>query len=316
MNSDFTSIFWDYYIAIITVVSVIGCAVFLWSQSKTRVKVGAQADPDTTGHVWDGDLQEFHNPLPRWWMWLFYITVVFAVIYLILFPGLGTQFKGLLNWSSSGQHAAEVKAAQAQFGPVLAQYQQTPIDQLIGQTRALQMGERIFLNNCAQCHGSDARGARGFPSLADAEWQWGSTPEAIHASVVAGRRAAMPPMAAAVGGADDVLDVAHYVLSLSNSAHDSVRAARGQGRFAACAACHGADGKGNPALGAPDLTNKIWVYGGSVAAIAETITQGRAGVMPAFKGILTDAEIHLASAYVYGLTHRPATAPAAAPASK
>jgi cytochrome c oxidase cbb3-type subunit III len=308
--TDFTSIFWDYYIALITIVSVVGCGVFLWSQSKVRVKVGTQADPDTTGHVWDGDLQEFHNPLPRWWMWLFYITVVFSVIYLILFPGLGTKFGGVLGWTSSGQHAAEIKAAEAKFGPILAQYQAMPIEKLAGEARAQQMGERIFLNNCAQCHGSDARGTRGFPSLADAEWLWGGTAEAIQTSVVAGRKAAMPPMAAAVGGPEDVADVAHYVLSLSNSAHDSVRAARGQGKFAACAACHGAEAKGNPALGAPDLTNKIWLYGGSVAAITETITQGRGGVMPAFKGILSDAELHLVTGYVYGLGKSGAAAPA------
>lgn len=307
--TDFTSIFWDYYIAIITIVSVVGCGVFLWSQSKVRVKVGAQADPDTTGHVWDGDLQEFHNPLPRWWMWLFYITVIFSVIYLILFPGLGTKFGGILGWTSSGQHAAEVKAAEARFGPILAQYQAQPIEKLVGESRALQMGERIFLNNCAQCHGSDARGTRGFPNLADAEWLWGGTAEAIQASIVAGRKGAMPPMAAAVGGPDDVTDVAHYVLSLSNSAHDSVRAARGQGKFAACAACHGAEGKGNPALGAPDLTNKSWLYGGSLAAITETITKGRGGVMPAFKGILSEAELHLVAAYVYGLNKSAAAAP-------
>jgi cytochrome c oxidase cbb3-type subunit 3 len=307
--TDFTSIFWDYYIAIITIVSVVGCGVFLWSQSKVRVKVGTQADPDTTGHVWDGDLQEFHNPLPRWWMWLFYITVVFSVIYLILFPGLGTKFGGVLGWTSSGQHAAEVKAAEARFGPILAQYQAQPIEKLVGETRAQQMGERIFLNNCAQCHGSDARGTRGFPNLADAEWLWGGTAEAIQASIVGGRKGAMPPMAAAVGGPDDVTDVAHYVLSLSSSAHDSVRAARGQGKFAACAACHGAEGKGNPALGAPDLTNKSWLYGGSVAAITETITQGRAGVMPSFKGILSDAELHLVAAYVYGLNKSAAATP-------
>jgi cytochrome c oxidase cbb3-type subunit III len=312
--TDFTSIFWDYYIAILTVVSVLGCGLFLWSQSTVRVKVGTQGDPDTTGHVWDGDLQEFHNPLPRWWMWLFYLTIAFSIIYLILFPGLGTQFKGVLGWTSSGQHAAEVKAAEAQFGPMLAQYQAQPVEKLAGDARAQQMGERIFLNNCSQCHGSDARGTRGFPNLADGVWFWGGTPEAIQVSIAAGRQAAMPPMAAAVGGPDDVVDVAHYVLSLSNSAHDSVRAIRGKDKFAACAACHGADGKGNPALGARDLTTPSgWIYGRTVAGITETITQGRGGVMPAFKGIVSDAQIHLLTAYVYGLNK---SAPAAAPATK
>jgi cytochrome c oxidase cbb3-type subunit 3 len=301
--SDFTSVFWDYFIAVITVVSVIGCGVFLCSQSKRRVKVGAGTEPDTTGHVWDGALQEFHNPLPRWWMWLFYITVVFSVVYLILYPGLGSQFKGILNWTSGGQHQAEVKAAQERYGPLFASYLKMDVAAVAADERGRQMGGRIFQNNCAQCHGSDGRGSRGFPNLTDGEWQWGGAPEAIKTTIVEGRKAAMPPMAAAVGGAADVEDVAHYVLSLSGSAHDSVRAARGRDKFAACAACHGADGKGNPALGSVDLTNKTWLYGGTVATISETITKGRSGVMPAWKGLLSEAEIHLVAAYVYGLAN-------------
>jgi cytochrome c oxidase cbb3-type subunit 3 len=307
--SDFTSVFWDYFIAIITVVSVLGCGVFLWSQSKRRVKVGAGPDPDTTGHVWDGDLQEFHNPLPRWWMWLFYITVIFSVVYLALYPGLGTQFKGMLNWTSSGQHQSEVKAAEAKYGPLFASYLKMDIPAVAADERGRQMGARIFQNNCAQCHGSDGRGSRGFPNLTDSESQWGGSPEAIKTTIVEGRKAAMPPMAAAVGGAEDVTDVAHYVLSLSGSAHDSVRATRGKEKFAACAACHGPEGKGNPALGSVDLTNKIWLYGGTVAAITETITKGRNGVMPAWKGSLSDAEIHLVAAYAYSLAN-PGRAPA------
>jgi len=313
--SDFTSVFWDYFIAIITAVSVVGCGVFLWSQSQRRVKVGAGPDPDTTGHVWDGDLQEFHNPLPRWWMWLFYITVVFSIVYLVLYPGLGTQFRGLLNWTSSGQHQAEVKAAEARFGPLFASFLSKDIPAVAADERGRQMGARIFQNNCAQCHGSDGRGSRGFPNLTDSEWQWGGSPEAILATITDGRTAAMPPMAAALGGAEDVTDVAHYVLSLSGSTHDSVRATRGKEKFAACAACHGPEGKGNPALGSVDLTNKIWLYGGTVATISETITKGRGGVMPAWKGSLSDAEMHLVAAYVYSLAN-PGQAAAASPAKK
>jgi cytochrome c oxidase cbb3-type subunit 3 len=307
--SDFTSAFWDYFIAVITVASVVGCGVFLWSQSKRRVKVGAGPDPDTTGHVWDGDLKEFHNPLPRWWMWLFYITVVFSIVYLALYPGLGTQFKGMLNWTSTGQHQAEVKEAETKYGPLFASFLKMDLPAVAADERGRQMGARIFQNNCAQCHGSDGRGSRGFPNLTDSEWQWGSSPEAIKTTITEGRTAAMPPMAAALGGAEDVTDVAHYVLSLSDSAHDSVRATRGKEKFAACAACHGPEGKGNPALGSVDLTNKTWLYGGTVATISETITKGRGGVMPAWKGLLTDAEIHLAAAYVHWLA-RPGQAAA------
>ena len=300
--SDFYSVFWDYYVAILAIVSVLGCAVFLWMQGKRKVLVIEGQEPDTTGHVWDGDLREYHNPMPRWWILLFYLTILFAVVYLILFPGLGTKYKGVLGWTQEKQHADEVKAADAKYGPMLAAFLQQPLEQVAGDARGRQMGERIFLNNCAQCHGSDARGSRGFPNLADAVWFWGGTAQAIKESITNGRQAAMPPMAAALGGAEDVADVANYVLSLSNSAHDSVRAARGKEKFVACAACHGVDGKGNPALGSRDLTQKGWLYGQTVSAITETVSKGRGGVMPAFKGVLSDAEIQLAAAYVYSLS--------------
>jgi cytochrome c oxidase cbb3-type subunit 3 len=307
--SDFHNGLWDYYIAILTLVSVVGCAVFLKSQSKRRVKLVDGQEPDTTGHVWDEDLREYHNPMPRWWIVLFYLTIFFSVAYLFLFPGLGTRYGGTLGWSSARQHGEEVAAARASFGPLLEAYRQRPLEQVAADGRARQMGERIFLNNCAQCHGSDARGSRGFPNLADAEWLYGGTPEAIKTSVTAGRRGQMPPMGQAVGGAEDVVNVAHYVLSLSGSVHDGVRAARGRDKFGACAACHGADGKGNQALGAPDLTNRLWLYGGSIPTVTETISGGRQGVMPAWQGLLSEAEIHLVSAYVLSLS-RPGGNPA------
>ena len=309
--SDFYSTFWDYYVAILALLSIVGCAVFLRSQSKRRVTVPAGGEPDTTGHVWDGDLREFHNPMPRWWIVLFYATILFALVYLILFPGLGSLYKGTLKWTSAKQHGDEIKRAEAVYGPLFAAFLQKPIPAVAADPRGREMGERIFLNNCAPCHGSDARGSKGFPNLADEEWLYGGSPEQIETSITGGRHGMMPPMAAAVGGPDDVTDVAHYVLSLSDSAHDSVRAVRGKSKFVACGACHGPDGKGNQQLGAPDLTNKIWLYGGSIATITETITNGRQGVMPAWKGVLSDAEIHLVAAYVWSLTNSP-NAPAAA----
>jgi cytochrome c oxidase cbb3-type subunit 3 len=263
--------------------------------------------------VWDGDLREYHNPMPRWWIILFYVTIVFSVVYLVLFPGLGTQYKGTLKWSSTGQFDREMTQAEAVYGPIMNAYLSQDLTKVAGDPRAVQMGERIFLNNCAQCHGSDARGSRGFPNLTDAEWMYGGTPEAIKASITGGRQGVMPPFADAVGGAEGVADVAHYVLSLSDSAHDSVRAARGKEKFAVCAACHGMDGKGNQQVGAPDLTNKIWLYGGSVATISEGVTKGRQGVMPAWKGILSDGEIHLVAAYIYSLGGKSTVAQAASP---
>lgn len=301
--SDFSSNFWDYYVAILAVVSILACAIFLKSQSKRRVTVAPGAEPDTTGHVWDGDLREYHNPMPRWWIILFYLTIAFALVYLVFFPGLGTQFKGSLGWTSVREHADDMARAEATYGPIFAAFRQKPIEAVAADARGREIGERIFLNNCAQCHGSDARGSRGFPNLADSEWMYGGDPQSIVATITNGRHGVMPPMAAAIGGGNNVADVAHYVLSLSNSAHDSVRAIRGKEKFAVCGACHGADGKGNPQLGAPDLTNQIWLYGGTVSAISETVTQGREGVMPAWKGILSDAQIHLVAAYVYSLTH-------------
>jgi cytochrome c oxidase cbb3-type subunit 3 len=223
----------------------------------------------------------------------------------------------VLNWTQTGQYDGEVKAAEARFGPIFAAFASQPIDKVAFDPKAKLIGERLFLNNCAQCHGSDARGSRGFPNLSDSEWLYGGAPEAIKASIANGRNGVMPPMAAALGDKEGVADVANYVLSLSNSAHDSVRAARGKDRFAACAACHGAEGKGNPALGAPDLTNKIWLYGGTVAAVTETITNGRNNVMPKHSNILTEPEIHLVAAYVWSLTNKaPAAVPAAPAAAK
>lgn len=310
--SDFASLFWDYYIAILTVVSVLGCAVFLKLQSTHRVKMTDTPEgrkPETTGHVWDGDLTEYHHPMPRWWIVLFYLTIFFSVAYLVVYPGLGTAYKGWFGWSSSAEHNADVKAAAAIYGPLYDAYLAKDLKTVAADPRARQMGERLFQNNCASCHGVDARGARGFPNLADDDWLFGGTPEAIKTSITDGRNGVMPPMAAAVGGGENVTDVAHYVLSLSDSAHDAARAARGREKFAVCAACHGADGKGNQALGAPNLADRIWLYGGTVTAISETINKGRGSttgstgqsVMPAHKGILTAGEIHVLAAYVLSL---------------
>jgi cytochrome c oxidase cbb3-type subunit 3 len=299
--TDFVSIFWDYYVALLSVISIAGCAVLLWMQGRHRIVVKPGETPDTSGHVWDEDLREYQNPMPRWWIILFYLTIAFSVLYLALYPGLGTQFKGSRNWTSAAEHDADVRAAVAKYGPVIDGFLKQDLAAVAADPRAREMGERLFLNNCAQCHGSDARGSRGVPNLTDNEWLYGSSPEAIKTTITKGRQGAMPPMAQAVGGPEDVADVAHYVLSLSDSAHDSVRAARGKSKFAACGACHGPEGKGNQQLGAPDLTNKLWLYGGSVATITETIAKGRQGAMPAWEGILTEGEIHLLAAYVLSL---------------
>jgi cytochrome c oxidase cbb3-type subunit 3 len=305
--SDFYSAFWDYYVAVIVIVSIVGCGLFLFLQSRQTVTLAAGEQAETTGHVWDGDLREYHNPMPRWWIVLFYLTVLFGLAYVYLFPALGTQYKGSLGWTSIKQHEDEIKAADAKYGPIFAKYAAMPLEKVADDSAALQMGDHIFQNNCAQCHGADGRGGKGFPNLADKVWYWGGTPDAIEETITKGRVAAMPPMAAALGGSEDVIDVANYVLSLSNSAHDPARAARGKDKFAVCAACHGPDGKGNPALGSRNLTLKgSFLYGQTIAGITETITKGRGGVMPAQKDILTAPEIHIVAGYVMSLSRQAA----------
>lgn len=312
--ADFTSDFWSIYIAVATIAGLIVCLILLIFTSSQVVRKDARGEVETTGHVWDENLGEYNNPLPRWWMWLFYLTVFFALGYLFLYPGLG-GFKGNLAWSSAGQYADEVKKAEAEFGPLFAQFLAKDLKTVSADPQARDMGARLFLNYCAQCHGSDARGSKGFPNLTDRDWLYGGSPDAIKASIMDGRNGVMPPMAAAVGGGEDVVNVANYVLSLSGAAHDSIRAAQGKAKFGACAACHGPEGRGNPALGAPNLTDKTWLYGGGVEAVAESINKGRNNLMPAHKEFLGEAKVHLLAAYVWGLGGGEQGAAAAAPAA-
>jgi len=301
--SDFTSDFWAVYIALITVLSIIACAVLLYACSTRGAVKGEQAG--TTGHTWDEDLHEWNNPLPRWWMWLFYLTIVFSLVYLALYPGLGT-YRGVFGWSSQQQYDDEQQQASLRYGPIFDKYLKQEVAAVAADPEARAIGQRLFLNYCAQCHGSDAGGGKGFPNLRDTDWLYGGDPATIRESIANGRLGSMPPMGAAVGSAEEIKDVANYVRSLSGLTHDTLRLPRGRQKFAAiCAACHGADAKGNPQLHAPNLTDKVWLYGGSEATIIETITKGRAGQMPAHKGFLDDGKIHLLTAYVYSLSREP-----------
>lgn len=296
--SDFVSEFWNWYVILIVLGSVIGCGVFLWMQS---VHKPASGKVETMGHVWDEDLEEFNNPLPKWWSWLFYITVVFALGYLALYPGLG-RFQGMLGWSSAGQHKAEVDKVDAQVKPMFDKYLQMDLKAVAADKDAMEMGKRLYLTYCMQCHGADARGSKGFPNLADADWQWGGEAEQVKETIANGRVGMMP--AHAHLGADTIKDLANYVRSLSGLTADSVRAAKGKEAFAAsgCAGCHGPEGTGMAALGAPNLTDKVWLYGSSEATIVETITNGRQNKMPAWKDFLGDGKVHVLSAYVLGLS--------------
>ncbi|WP_372828452.1 cytochrome-c oxidase, cbb3-type subunit III [Polaromonas sp.] len=300
--SDFINGFWSYYVLVLTLASILGCILLLWLTARGQTPAGTD---NTTGHVWDEDLREANNPMPRWWVGLFVLTIIFSLGYLVAYPGLGS-FKGALGWSTQQEYAKDIASANRELEPVYAAYAAMPAEKLAGDPKAMAIGERLFLNNCAQCHGSDARGSKGFPNLTDQDWLYGGSPEKISETIHKGRIGVMPPMAAAVGTPDDVKNVANYVLSLSGSPHDSLRAGLGKGKFGACAACHGVGGVGNPALGAPNLSDKVWLHGYGQEAIISIINTGKTNQMPPQQGRLTDAQIHVLVSYVWGLSSKPA----------
>ncbi|TCS39420.1 cytochrome c oxidase cbb3-type subunit 3 [Paucimonas lemoignei] len=307
--ADFTSGFWDIYIVFLTLAGIIGCGILLWAQSRVKieVKVDANGQTESTGHSWDEGLTELNNPMPRWWMWLFYITIVFALVYLVLYPGLGS-YAGKLGWKSTGQYQEELKKADAEYGPLFDKFAKQDLKAVAADPQAQAIGERLFMTYCAQCHGSDARGSKGYPNLSDKDWLYGGNPETIKETILNGRHGMMPPMAEALGSDQDVENVAHYVRSLSGLTHDPIKSTLGKPKFATCAACHGADAKGTQALGAPNLTDKIWLHGGSQQAITETIRKGRDSTMPAFQEFLGDAKVHVLAAYIWSLSNVPAEA--------
>ncbi|EIJ36617.1 cytochrome-c oxidase, cbb3-type subunit III [Thiothrix nivea] len=295
------SSFWSGWIILITLGNIFACYWLVrWT---TKKRSGEAAMGEVTGHQWDG-LQEYNNPLPRWWLWLFYGTLVFSLGYLVLFPGLGT-FKGVLNWSSQGsQYGDEMEQAAQTYDPVFKKYAAMPIAQVAADEEAKGMGRRMFLSYCSQCHGSDAGGAKGFPNLADNDWLYGGAPEQIEQTILNGRQGVMPPHKDRVDEAG-IDALANYVMSLSGREADAAKVAQGQQLFTAngCIACHGVDGKGNQALGAPNLTDNTWLYGSSAETIKETIANGRNGQMPAHADFLGTDKVHLLAAYVYGLSN-------------
>lgn len=299
--SDFFSSGWGIYIALVTGVGIIWCLYLLFSQRKTNVTYEADGSVADTGHVWDGDLRELNNPLPRWWMWMFVLSCVFAIVYLVLYPGMGT-YEGSLGYTTRNAHEASVVQANQQLKPVYAKYMSMDVKQVAADPAAREMGQRLFLNHCAQCHGSDAGGSKGFPNLSDTDWLYGGDTQDIKQTLIGGRAGVMPAFAHLESA--QVSDVANYVRSLSGLAADQIKVGRGAEVYKAnCAACHGAEGKGMAAMGAPNLTDKVWLYGGSEATIVETVLKGRNGMMPAHETILTPEKIHLLTAYVWGLSN-------------
>ena len=294
--------FWHWYIIILTVGTIAVTVWFLIWSSRIRVDHARKNEEgkETTGHVWDGDLEELNNPLPRWWMGLFWITIVFSIVYLILYPGLG-RYEGLLGWSQESQYEEEMEVARAAFEDRFAALGALELDELASNPQAVEIGRNLYAHNCSTCHGSDARGAVGYPNLADGHWIWGGSPDQILTSLANGRQAAMPPWGEMLGD-DGVLRTAIFVQQLAGQPVDSAMAAAGQQHYnQVCLACHGPEGRGNPILGAPDLTAGVYTYGGDLESIQHTIRYGRAGVMPAQLDLLGETRTRLVTAYIMSL---------------
>lgn len=289
---------WSFYIIVLTVLNIAACVWLLFWQRKKRVEKG-----QTLGHEFDG-IVEFDNPLPRWWLGIFVGTIAWSVIYLMLYPGLGS-FGGALGWTQQGQYDAEVAAAEAEYGPLYQQLAARPIPELSQDQEAMKTAGRLFANNCSQCHGSDGRGGSGFPNLTDDDWKWGGEPETIKTTILNGREGLMPPFAAAIGGEEGIPAVVAFVRHLGGFKADPGLVEQGRTKYMqVCIACHGPEGKGMQALGAPNLTDDAWLYGASEDAIAYGLRNGRHGVMPAQKDLLGEEKVHLLAAYVYGLGKR------------
>ncbi|MCP4008792.1 MAG: cytochrome-c oxidase, cbb3-type subunit III [Proteobacteria bacterium] len=297
--SDFTHPIVGWLIAIVTILSILGCFWLIFANNIKKV----EGEIESTGHVWDEDLEEFDNPLPRWWYYMFIFTLVFGLIYLALYPGLGA-YKGLFGWTQIGQYEAESAEYDAKYSDLYAGYAATAIPELAKNTKAMKSGERIYASYCTVCHGSDARGSIGFPNLTDDDWLWGGTPEQIKASIMNGRTANMPARGGLPLTDDEVENVTDYVMSLAGRDVDQTASDLGKQVFGKiCLACHLPTGTGNQALGAANLTDSSWLYGSSRSAILETIKNGRTGVMPAHGEFLGEDKVHLLSAYVYSLSH-------------
>ena len=302
--------FWSWYITLLTLGSLLA---LLWLIFATRS--GEQPGPtdQTLGHAFDG-IEEYDNPLPRWWFMLFLGTLIFAGAYLLLYPGLG-NFAGKLpgyegGWTQVKQWQREMDKADAEYGPIYASYAKMPVEDVAKDERALKMGGRLFASNCSVCHGSDAKGAYGFPNLTDKEWRWGGSPADIKQTIIGGRHGMMPPQGPAIGE-DGVRNVAAYVLTelggrkLPEGVTADIEA--GKKVFSStCFACHGADGKGTPSMGAPNLTNpSAFIYGSSFAQLQQTIRYGRNGHMPAqLQYVGSEDKVHLLAAYVYSLSQK------------
>lgn len=295
--------FWSGYIIILTSVTLVA---LVWLVFATRKGQQSDATDQKLSHVYDG-IEEYDNPLPRWWFMLYMGTVVFSVGYLILYPGMG-NYKGLFNWTSANQWEREVEKADAKYGPIFAKYASMSIEEVAKDADAQKMGSRLFASHCSICHGSDAKGTPGFPNLTDKDWRWGGDAATIKASIMNGRTGVMPAQGDIIGE-EGVKNVAAYVRNqlagLTLPENHDFDLDKGKESFnTVCMACHGMDGTGVAMLGAPDLTSpEGWIYGRSLSQLQQTIRYGRTGTMPAQQDFLGESKVHLLAAYVYGLAN-------------
>lgn len=290
---------WTLFIVVLTAINIVGAVWLLWVTSRPAPGESGPG-PGTTGHVWDGDLREFNNPLPRWWLWLFYLTVAFSLVYLVLYPGLG-GWRGTLGWSQEGQWRAQVEAADDAARPFFERYAGMDYAALRADESAMGMARNLFANHCATCHGSDARGAPGFPNLTDGDWLYGGGEETVTATIAHGRQGVMPPWGEVLGE-QGVEELVAYVLRLAGQEVPQDLADAGGAKFAMyCVGCHGADGRGLQAVGGPNLTDDIWLYGGTAEAIRDGIAGGRNNRMPGQLEPLGADRVRLLAAYVLSL---------------
>jgi cytochrome c oxidase cbb3-type subunit III len=297
---------WSWYVIALIVLNIGGCAWLLWWTARRRP---GDPKPEDTSHVWDGDLTEYNKPLPRWWINLFWITIVFGIGYFAWFPGFG-NFAGYSGWTSTREHDERKAAYDATLESTFAPFTNQPIDVLAANPDALKLGRSIFSNTCATCHGSSAQGATGYPNLRDDIWHWGGSPDRVLQTVLDGREGVMPEwgtVLTGMGGENAVDYVAAYVRTLSQperGVYNDYMASRGRKLYEGiCVACHGVDGKGNPEMGAPDLTDDYWLYGNSTEVLRQTIVRGRHGSMPAHREVLGDTRSRLVAAYVWSLSN-------------
>jgi cytochrome c oxidase cbb3-type subunit 3 len=289
------------FVIVFTAINVLACLWLMWWTARTRPGETAK-----TGHVWDGDLEELNNPLPMWWLGLFVGTVLFGAGYLLFYPGLG-NFDGFGKWSSIARYEAQMQEQRERLDQRFASLRDKTLHELAADPGAMGTAKNLFGANCSTCHGSDARGARGFPNLADADWLWGSEEQTVYETIANGRQGVMPPLGPVLGETG-VNEVASYVLSLSGRKAPADWIAAGNERFAVlCSACHGADARGNPLLGAPNLTDSTWLHGGDFDTVRATIANGRDNRMPAHIELLGESKVRLLAAYVLSLSSKSAT---------